>query len=339
MTVRSLPPQRAAERWGADGETRYSQLSVFYSGNCRIDINGVYRMRSDIEKKLTENSVKPVSPDARIWIDAYSSEVTSDPDVSVEAVSSREDYTASAKVSVTATGGDYFFFHPLELLSGYYYSDSDLMQDRVILDENLAWQLFGSDNVEGMTVLIGEKRFYVAGVVKTDGSKTGKYVYGSKPRIYMSYAGYESILGASLSVDCYEAVLPDPVTGLAEKIVTDVVSPEEERAVKIVNNSGRFSVKRLLEIAFDGGTRAAASVPMAYPFWENAARITEEKAAVLLVWAAAMLFVPLLTLLYFAVKLYRKRKVILHKAAVKIKETAENILIRIKAAKKRGGKS
>ena len=46
------------------------------------------------------------------------------------------------------------------------YPENDFMQDRVVLDETLAWQLFGGFDVAGLSVTIDGKPFYVAGVVR-----------------------------------------------------------------------------------------------------------------------------------------------------------------------------
>ena len=55
----------------------------------------------------------------------------------------------NAQVKVTGVGGDYFRFHPLKLRSGSYLMETDLMKDRVLLDEELAWKLFGGMELTG----------------------------------------------------------------------------------------------------------------------------------------------------------------------------------------------
>lgn len=67
-----------------------------------------------------------------------------------------------SNVKTYGVGGDFFLFHPYTLLSGSYIAESDFAQDRVVLDENLAWQLFGSSDVAGMEVTIGERNYPVA---------------------------------------------------------------------------------------------------------------------------------------------------------------------------------
>lgn len=295
-----LSSQQAAERWSS--KERYSQLSVFYDKAAGMDLDSIYTMRVQIENKLTENSISQENPMGRLWIDAYSAQDT------LTVQSPREDYSVSADVIVTATGGDYFLFHPLKLLSGSYYSDDDLMQDRVVIDYNLAWQLFGSKDADGMTVIINGSRYYVAGVVEPDGDKASEYVYGTKPHIYMSYEALQRIYsGADVPVTVYEVCLPDPVTGLAAKIMGEVNTVDDTQS-EIMENSARYDILRLYKIAFDGGRRAVVDNSIVYPFWENAARITEENTAVLLVWISAASLVPILTALYFIGALIHRRK-------------------------------
>jgi hypothetical protein len=313
-----LSSQTAADRWTADDSGKYAQISVFYAESSGISLDMVYTMRVNIDKKLTENSITAENQNARSWYDGYSAMTN------LTVTSSREDYTVNADADVIVTGGDYFSFHPLTLISGYYYSDDDLMQDRVVLDENLAWQLFGGTDVSGMTVLVNGQRLYVAGVVRPDSDSASSYTYGTKPHMYISYSGMSAFLGEeeSLPITCYEAVIPDPVSGLASSIAKDVVTADE-KSYTLVENSSRYSVKNLLSIAFDGGTRAVVDRAVVYPFWENAARITEEKAATVLVWALAMLTVPIIICLYFVFLVIHRRKAIAHKAAEKITSSAE----------------
>lgn len=292
-----LSSQHAAERWS---KNKYAQLSVFYDKSAGMNVDSVYTMRVEIDKKLTENSISQENPMGRLWFDAYSAQST------LTVQSPRTDYNVSADTIVTATGGDYFLFHPLKLLSGAYYAPDELMQDRVIIDYNLAWQLFGSKDADGMTVLINGTRYYVAGVVEPDGDKASEYVYGTKPHIYMSYDALQRIYG-DVPITTYEVCLPDPVTGLAAKIMDDV-NTADDTMCSVVENSARYDMLRLYKIAFDGGKRAVVDNSIVYPFWENAARMTEENAAALLVWISAAVIVPILTVLYFIGMLIHRRK-------------------------------
>lgn len=309
----ALPSQLAAERWNSSDE-RFAQVSLFYSETNRTDLNNIYTMRVNIEKKLAENSVEAASPDARMWIDAFSAPMA------LSVSSQRSDYTVTADANCFATGGDFFKFHPLKLLSGCYYSDEDLMQDRVILDNDLAWQLFGSYDIQGMTVVINGQRFYIAGVILPDDDTASEYARGETPVMYMSYTAAERLTeGNPPLITSYEVCLPDPVTGLAENIVRDV-SGADDKNIRIVNNTERFSLKSLWKRTFDGGKSAAEFYPMAYPFWENAARITEERASDTFAAALAFAVIPFCTALVLLGRLYRKLRFILGSAVKKLAE-------------------
>ena len=83
-------------------------------------------------------------------------------------------------------GGDFFSFHRMFLRSGNYIAESDLMHDRVVLDKELAWKLFGAIEVDGMELEINGKRFIVAGVVERDGDFASSISYPENSGLYMA---------------------------------------------------------------------------------------------------------------------------------------------------------
>ena len=325
-----LPSQNVVSGWQGEKGGRFSQLSVFISEGSGLDLNEVRRMRADTEKKLTENSLAAEKEGARIYFDGFS---CSEMKLSVTTMS--ESYAPNIEANTIVTGGDFFRFHPLELLSGCYYSDDDLMQDRIVIDETLAWQLFGSSNVSGMAVSIGGKIFDVAGVVKSEQDKASQYVLGSKPYMYISYGGIQ-LVGDAPEITCYETVLPDPVKGLARTILTDVLSVPEKEYI-LAENTNRYSIPKIFKVAFDGGKRAVVDKAVVYPYWENAARINEENAADILAVMTVLLCIPIITVLYFVVLLFIKRKAILHKLAEIIREKAGQTIAFLKQKTLKGG--
>lgn len=324
-----LPSQNAAESWKSEGGERYEQISAFFCGGYGIDLNEIRRMRVDIDKKMNENSLTAENERARIYFDAFS---CTEQKMNITTMS--DSYAPNVDAYTIVTGGDFFRFHPLELLSGCYYSDDDLMQDRVVIDETLAWQLFGSSNVSGMAVSIGGKIFSVAGVVKAEQDKASQYLIGKKPYMFISYAGIQLIREQAPEITCYEVVLPNPVKGLAESIVKDVAAVSEDYRT-IVVNTGRYSPIKTLKAAFDGGKSAVIDKPIVYPYWENAARITEENAKGLIKAIIAVLCVPMITVLYFAVLLFIKRKAITHKLSEKMKDMFSSAARSVKSRKNR----
>lgn len=301
----SLPDQRAAERWAGEGSS-YAQISVFTDASSVMDINKVFMTRVDVEKKLTGASLVSEKEGARVWTDAFSA-----PQSKISVTSDR----AAAEANMIVTGGDFFLFHPLDIISGYYYSDDDLMHDRVLIDEVLAWQLYGSSNVAGKPVKVNGTYYIISGVFKQSVNSDIEKVYGLSPRMFMPYGGY-SLLGEGEAVfACYEACLPNQVTGQGKQIITDVLAIKDDTAgMRVVENSARYGLKKRFEIIADFGMRSVVDGSIAYPFWENAARITEDKSALLLAFQIIFLVLPTVTAVYLLRLLIKNRKKLMRKA-------------------------
>ena len=230
----ALITQSAADVWRGGSGERFAQVSAFLPVNGMIDLDTIRSFRVTLEDEFVQNSIFAPEPDAqdpgadtsaRLYADAYSGSTQ----LSVSGKS-----PGSVTVTAIGVGGDYFLFHPLQLLSGGYVSDEDYMADRVVLDAQTAFNLFGSSDVAGMEVTINGKTFPIAGVVKSEddfataaaldaGAEASSDPTGvqsaSKAMIYMSYAALNAM--AELPIDCYEIVLPDPVSGFAKGLVAD----------------------------------------------------------------------------------------------------------------------
>ncbi len=317
----SLLDQHAFARW-TDGMQRYSQVSVFTESLSAISTDGIFTVRVDIEKKLVENSLTSEKENVRIWVDAFSANQGK--------MSVSSDY-GTAEAETIITGGDFFLFHPLELISGYYYSEDNLMQDRVLIDETLAWQLYGASDIVGKHVLIGSKYFYIAGVYRRSDNSDTEKVMSEAPMMFMPYQGYE-ILGNTPYFSCYEACMPDPVTGLAKQIVTESI-PIEKELYTAVENSARYSLEKRFDIIKNFGMRSVKDNAIVYPYWENAARITEDKSALMLVFQLAGLVIPMGTALTYIVIGYRKRKVFFNWFVNAAKRIFNKLITKIKKRK------
>ena len=307
FTENSLPDQHTAERWA--GNDRYSQISVFMEDAFSYTIDGIFTARVNIEKKLVENSLTSQNENSRVWADSFSTT-----QMRASVVSDR----GASDVSMIVTGGDFFLFHPLDMISGYYYSDSDTMHDRIVIDNVLAWQLYGASDIVGKPVTINGKYYYSAGVFRQSENSDVEKVYGSKPRVFMPYQGY-TLLGETPYFSCYEACLPNPVTGLGKKIISDSISVNEEN-YRLVENSERYSVKNRFTLLRDAGIRSVVDIPIVYPYWENAARMTEDRAVILLVLQIVGLIFPVGTVIYYLRKLVKNRKKLAKKALDKLKD-------------------
>ncbi|MCQ2421185.1 MAG: ABC transporter permease, partial [Clostridia bacterium] len=183
--------------------------------------------------------------------------------------------------------GDFFSFHPLRLRSGAYLTSRDYMADRVVLDEEMAWALFGSVDVAGMEVTIGERSYAVAGVVCREDDFASELAYTGGPGMFMSIEALRLL--QEVPIDCYEVVLPDPISGFAKKTVEDKF-PVGNGIV--VENSSRYSLVNLGKVLLDFGKRSMNTHAVIYPYWENAARLVEDYAALLLLLAVLLAICP-----------------------------------------------
>lgn len=276
----------AKKAW--DGEKySYSQISVFLPTDNSLDILGVYSMRQSVEEKLKENSVTSDkdNPEGRLWIDCASGESSL----------SLSGSLGSCTAAVTGTFGDYFIFHPEKLMSGSYYSDDDINIDRVILDRECSWQLFGSMDTVGMPVNIGNKVFYVAGVVESPDSKIDKAAYGDTPRVYMPFESLKAF-NESSALSCYEVCLPNVVKDYAYTVMKDL-SPAGENSV-VVDQSGRFGLIKLISGSSEISESVMIKTKMALPWYENRLRSAELSARLAAAPIPYLLIIPAVSLVY-----------------------------------------
>ena len=298
-----LITQSAADVWRGDGEERFAQVTAFMPVTGTKTLDDIRAFRATLENEFVQNSM--TAPEGgSLYVDAYSGKTS----LSVSGKS-----PGSVTVTAIGAGGDYFLFHPLKLLSGSYVSDEDYMSDRVVLDAQTAFNLFGSSDVAGMEVTIGGRTFPVAGVVQSEddfatnaalqaansasGDSSGN-ASTSTAMIYMSYSALNAM--QELSIDCYEIVLPDPVSGFAKNLMTEKF-PSSGGA--IVQNTGRFSLSGLICVLGGFGTRVMTTNGVIYPYWENAARMAENFAALFLLLGVLLALMPVTCFLIAAVKL------------------------------------
>lgn len=252
--------QTVAKRWSEDGKA--SQVSCFFSVGSGITEDEIIDFEHTVDSALTDASVVQESenPGARLWADAYSA------DGQVTLSNDRTSLTADA----IGIGGDFFLFHPLTLLSGAYFSGNDLMKDYCVIDEDAAWQLFGSNDVAGMTVFIGGEPHIVTGVVRRPSGHLAEAAGLDSTVVYVSYQTLTE-LGKSHGINHYEIVMPNPVTGFAYNYIKEKLGAEEKE-VEVVENTSRYSLLSRLKLIGEFGIRSMNGKAIIYPYWENIAR-------------------------------------------------------------------
>lgn len=279
--VGQLSTQQLVSRWS--DEDAYAQISCFFPEKAAITADQVIFIEHEMKTALEEASVSESDANGRILVDAYStqSELTVASD------------RTSATVRAYGVSNDFFLFHPLKLLSGSYFVQDDLNEDGVILDENVAWQLFGSNYVTGMTVEIGNRVYPVRGVVRSDSGFFSEAAEEGEATIYVPFSVLQEQTGeeSALTIDCYEVLIANPVNGFGTSTVSKALGMEED-SYEMVENSARFDLKNRLLMIKDFAIRSMNTKGIIYPYWENRARAYENISMLLLVFEILCLCYP-----------------------------------------------
>ena len=325
--------QLMGKRWS--NETRCGQVSMFFSEAQSVNADTINEYAYKINKGLIADGLQEADASTEggnaVWNYCYSGVG------SVDITRERKTVTAVA----IGVGGDYFQFHPMRLLSGNYFTGDVVMNDYVILDEELAWQLFGSNDIVGQIIYLGGAPHIITGVVKRD---SGKYVEAAGmvfPTIFTSFeslATYGHIDASVLSTNgslgqatvaskeddeeadddteivrdakgiiCMEVVMPNTVENYAANFVTEKLSLNTTQ-VEVVDNSARFENKHLMEIIKGFNTRGMQIKPVIYPYWENNARAYENIFAVIFMIQIICQVILFLMAAIIVVQAYRHRK-------------------------------
>lgn len=290
IIFKKLDSVHAAERWRGNNPMRFAQIGCYLPVDDPKSEDEILQFRRTLEQKLTDASLI-IENDTVLYTDAYCGQgkLTVSGDHGI------------AEVHAIGVGGNFFLFHPLELCSGSYISGDDLMQDRVVLDEALAWRLFGGSNVAGMTVYINGTPFYVAGVIRRESDFASREAFGVEPGMFLSYSAFHSLTGEEIT--CYEIVMPDMISGFAAGIVKENFDMDTG---DLVENSSRYSLDSLFAVIGQFGRRSMRHNGVIYPYWENAVRMTEDYLALLVVLMLVLGIVPAVSAVILAVRICRR---------------------------------
>lgn len=290
-----LSDQQAAKRWDKEGGA--AQVSCFLTRGTTVDEFTIKGFEKQLETALAEAAVVSEKENSRLYADAYSAQGK------ITVVSEQGTLEADA----VGIGGDFFLFHPLQLVSGGYFSGNDLMKDSVILDEEAAWQLFGSSDIAGMTVTIGNVPHYVEGVIKR---QSGHFAEAAGLKDSVVYVSHETLsaYGTSEGINTYEVVGPNPVKGFLANVVREDFGFKEQE-MQVVENSARYSLEAMISVVLAFGTRSMQNAAIHYPYWENIARGYEDVRALLLFFQFIFLLIPAVIIVVFLIIKWKHRTV------------------------------
>lgn len=316
--------QQMASRWSDKKDV--AQISCFFSPNAQMSVDRILQFEHDLDKALETDSITSDSENAnaRLWADAYSADgkiTLSNGNTSVEA-------------DAIGIGGDFFLFHPLKLLNGSFFSGNDINQDYCVIDEDMAWQLFGSNDVAGQTVTIQGIPHIVTGVIRRDEGRLEKAAGLDATVVYVSYETLTKY-GRSNGLNHYEIVMPNPVSKYAFNYVKENIGVEEKE-FELVENSKRYSflekVKRLGTL----GTRSMNGKAIIYPYWENIARGYEDLLNLTLFGMLLFLLYPLVLLVILLRVLWKHKSWTVRGVYLSLKDKAERMCEKNRERRKAG---
>lgn len=319
----------AGERWSSDGE-RFAVITMYSEDSSGVTADQAESWVNRIDTALLNSSVSPKHERARSWTYTYMAE----DNLRITGPMS------SCSAEVTAAGGDFFVFHQMQFKYGSPFLNDKSNPMGVVIDRDLAWKLFGAENIVGMTVTISDIEYTVVGVVEKE-SDSGTYseTYGDSPRMYMSYAGYIKAAGDGNHITMFETALPNAVKGFAMNIFTGAVSFNEDTA-ELIEATDRFSLANRFNNMKTLKYSWIRENKIEYPYWENEAKVCDYFSAVMMIFevslAAVCVSAFVVSFITFRMSGYTVTdsvKNIWHRVEPKIEKHRRNIKERIRKTK------
>ena len=290
---KGLYDQQMAVRWSKEGTA--SQISVFFAEDAVGDENYFKEIEQEVEGALKEASIINENENARLWIDAVSK--------SGKVILSSE--RANVELAALGVNGEFFQFHPQKIVSGSLFREDSMMQDGVVIDEETAWQLFGSSDVARMQIMIGQVPHFITGVIERPEGRLTEAAGLGKSVCYLSLDSLKNY-GTVTGGYTYEIVMPNPIKGFAFSTMQTIVGKDKENAI-LVENSNRYDLLSLFQVIQDFGIRSMSFQGIVFPYWENIARGQEDILALLLFIKCILLITPSIFVVVLIIDLWKRR--------------------------------
>jgi len=316
----------AAERWSNGSGEQCSQVSCFFSDDAGFTSKDADGVRNEITDKLKVAGVNP--EDGKNLVSHAYSTVAGTINVSCEIY-------GQSDAEITAVGGDFFLFRDFDLLSGAFFSDESYLKNGAVIDRNLAFALYGSDNIAGKKIYIGNTELFVSGVIDTPSTNAEKKCWDKVPQAYISYYAAGQIFGSGeyekgeqtdfTKVTRYECVSPEPVENFTYDVVEKRLSDTYSGKISIVKNTERFLPKNRTKALKKLEKFVIRKDSVVYPYWENASRLVELRLSFIYGGRRLLLAILLITLVFLIIMEYRKFK----RKKQDLKRSAENFFSEI----------
>lgn len=274
----------------------------------------------------------------RGWEDCYSSTVKGQisPLELVDRVHKKGDPT---DVEFVAVGGNYRAFHPFRFLAGGFLPEEPVDTYQIVINDVLAWKFYRSYDVVGHAIDINGKMFTIIGVVEEKNTKVAELAGEQQCRAFIYFGALGELYGGDSSdklanatpsgdgedfggfsdysgldsapsqkgsendyaIQCYEAMLPELVTGVAVADFKNALPSYSltNPQVLVVNDTGRFKITRIIDTMFPLGETEKERLGYEFPYWEIATQMTETRLFydyVLITFGILMLFIGIVAM-------------------------------------------
>jgi len=238
-----------------------------------------------------------------LWMDCYSSSAV----YSAKGFIDKVEQGSVDSAEIVGVGGYYGAIHPFRFESGGFLQPEDGDRYAIVLNTQLAWNLFHSYDVLGALVEIANIRYEVVGVVCEGDDAIAEATGVTKPRAYVEFSelahlingpvsrkggqaslepggeGSGTVEEQDLAVTCYEVLLTDPIKNIAYndliKVMGDTIgySQGTSTSMEVINNTGRFNVLTLYKKFFPLKNTVDGNINgIKVPYQERSARLAEQ---------------------------------------------------------------
>ena len=291
---KSLYDQQMAKRWSKEGNA--AQISAFFAEGAVEDELYFREIEEGVKTALKEASITNENENARLWIDAISR--------SGKIVISSE--RATMELAAFGVEGEFFQFHPQRIVNGALFREDSMMKDGIVIDEETAWQLFGSSDVAGMQVMIGQVPHFITGVIEKPSGRLAKAAGLDKSVCYLSLESLKNY-GTVTGGFTYEIVMPNPIKNFAYSAMQNIFGTENDK-VMILENSKRYDFLSICKVIQQFGTRSMSIQGIVFPYWENIARGQEDILALFWILKGILLICPVTFVISVFLYLWKRKK-------------------------------
>lgn len=316
--------QTAASRWGQDSNYDYRQVTaiaraqmtqedavpLYADESMSFNVDTIENIRQNLDAMISTTDTRHViqsdrGPAVEQWADAYSSSfrATLSPIIGGDVLDDR------FEASVVGVAGQYTLFHPMEHFSGSFLTPESIQPDSIVLNDQLAWNMFRSYDVVDQAVEINGREYMIVGVVREGRHSAHVEAGASRPRAYVHFEELKYLQSSEIgeqpsdyyindsldyydldnvtnqtsleeiAVMYYEVVLPDPIRNIAYNDLKNAIDSYSESTQNflIINNTDRFRLSRLLRDYFPIGEQRIERNAFECPYWEISAQIAEDQ--------------------------------------------------------------